>query len=368
VRERSAADYADRYGEILLGQRERVGKEGDPSAAQKVIEILMEHPYLLHHDQMAYLRAKCVEVLGRQRAASLFYRNAWRFNRENPHYLMFYLNSLCKEGKHAEAWAIVDEELVNHPSVRTSINAIFVRHRQFRAVPDLRERQQFLADITKYLELAWDSFRSLPAQERTRLTSQIDWAFALAWDAHRELKDADEQRTMLDHWIELRPDSPDPRILRGAATYPGEGSKEDFSEAIRLNSPEPWPYYFLANEALQSRDFQECDRLSTLALDRNPRPDIRATLLSWQAISRWNLGLARPQQIRNLFDEARQLKPDDPAIASYAEAFNDHQGTPDVPAELTLGSEEHRREWVRQYCDELSRNLSEKMNPITSAA
>ncbi len=32
---------------------------GDASAAQKVIEILMEHPYLLSHYQMAYVRATC---------------------------------------------------------------------------------------------------------------------------------------------------------------------------------------------------------------------------------------------------------------------------------------------------------------------
>jgi hypothetical protein len=363
VQERSAPDYADRFGEILFSQNERVRKAGDPAAAQRVIEILMEHSYLLPHDQMAYLRAKCAEVLGRQRAASLFYRDAWRFNQENLHYLMFCLDSLCKEGRYEEAWAIVDEELVKHPGVRSSINAIFVRHRRFATIPDLQERQRFLADMTKHLELAWESFRSLSPQERTKLTSQMDWAFTLTWDVNRELKDAEEQRKMLDRWIELLPDSPYPRILRGAANYPGEASKEDFREAIRLKSPEPWPYYFLAQEALRSRNFQECFRLSTLALQRNPRPDIRAVLLSWQAISRWNLGLAKPHEIRKLFNEAKQLKPDDPLIASYAQGFEDDERKPRFPTEIGLESEERTREQAKRYVDELSKRDIEDMSP-----
>ena len=126
VQERSAPDYADRYGEILFSQNEHVRNEGDPSAAQKVIEILMEHPYLIPHDQMANLRANCAVVLGRQRAASLFFRDAWRFDPENPSYLYSYLDSLCKEGRHAEAWAIVEEDLANHPGARSSINAMYV--------------------------------------------------------------------------------------------------------------------------------------------------------------------------------------------------------------------------------------------------
>jgi tetratricopeptide (TPR) repeat protein len=363
VRERSAPDYISRYTGRLDGYYQRARNGGDPSAAQEVIEILMEHSYLLPHDQMAYMRAMCAEVLGRQRAASLFYRNAWRFNPENPNYLLFCLRSLCKEGRYAEAWALVDEALVNHPGVRSSIYAIFVRHRQIGAVPDLQDRQPLMQDITKHLELAWESYRSLPTQEQTGLTLQMDWAFTMAWNAHMGLTEAVEQRKMLDRWIERRPDSPYPRILRGATTYPGENAKEDFREAIRLKSTEPWPYYFLAQEAFRSLSFQECDRLCSLALQRNPPPDIRAALLSWQAISRWNLGLAKPQEIRKLFNEAKQLKPDDPLIASYAQGFEDDERKPRFPTEIGLEGEERTREQAKRYVDEVSKRDIEDMSP-----
>jgi tetratricopeptide (TPR) repeat protein len=374
VRERSAPDYAEQCARILFGQKERVKKERDSSAAQKVIEILIENPYLLPHDQMANLRAKCAEVLGRQRAATLFFRDAWRFNPEDPTYLSSYLDSLCKEGKHAEAWAIIEEDLANCPGARSSINAMYVinailvRDGRPNTVADQEKRQQRRADQWMFFETALRSYRSLAPEERKKLTLLMDFAFLFAWLASLELNDPRKQLETLNNWVEQRPYDPLPRVLRGMMAYPGDIANTDFREAIRLRSPDPLPYYYLAYQALGSRNFHECDGLCTSALQRNPEADIRALLLSWQAIARWNLGLDKPHQIRRLFDEARQLKPDDPVIASYAEAFKDHQGTPQVPVGLPLESEENRRERMRQYADGLQNKIIEGMNPIFSAA
>jgi hypothetical protein len=123
VKERSAPGYATRYRDRIDNAFGRAVKEGDRSAAQEVIEILKDHQFLLPQDRMAYVRARCCEVLGEQRTASIFYRDAWRFNPEEPDYLSSYLGSLCKEGRHAEARAIIEEELANHPGVPSSIKA-----------------------------------------------------------------------------------------------------------------------------------------------------------------------------------------------------------------------------------------------------
>ena len=146
-------------------------------------------------------------------------------------------------------------------------------------------------------------------------------------------------------------------------TYPGDVANTDFREAIHLKSADPFPYYFLAYEAFRSRSFQECDRLSTLALQQNPTPEIRAALLSWQAISRWNLGLSKSQEIRKLFNEATQLKPDDPLIASYARGFDDDERKPTLPTEIGLEGEERTKEQAKRYVDELSKRDIEDMSP-----
>ena len=80
-------------------------------AAQKVIDVLKDHQYILPHPLMAYVRARCCEIEGKRHVATLFYREAWGFEPDNPHHLLAYLDSLCKEGKHAEAWAIVEDRL-----------------------------------------------------------------------------------------------------------------------------------------------------------------------------------------------------------------------------------------------------------------
>jgi tetratricopeptide (TPR) repeat protein len=124
VKERSAPSDAARYRDRIDKAFRRAVNEDDRSAAQKAIDILKDHQFLLPQDQMSYIRARCCEVLGRQRTASLFYREAWQFNPEDPKYLSSYLESLRKEGRHAEARAIIEEELANRPGVPSSIKAM----------------------------------------------------------------------------------------------------------------------------------------------------------------------------------------------------------------------------------------------------
>jgi tetratricopeptide (TPR) repeat protein len=363
VKERSAPGYADRYSGILRDQYRRVLTEEDLSAAQNVIEILMEHPYLVPRERMAFLRARCCDIQGRQRAASLFFRDALQFDPENSDFLSLYLDSLCKEGRHAEAWAIVEDQLADHPGVRSSINAIYVinsilvRDGRPNTVADQEGRRQRRADQLSHFQNALEGYRCLAPAERSKIELLMDLAFLVTWNACRELNNPGKQLETLNQWVELRLDSPFPRVLRGMMTYPGDAANADFREAIRLQSSDPFPHYFLAYEALKSDNFHECDRLSTLALQRDPRPEMRAALLSWQAISRLNLGLSKPQQIRKLFDEAKRLKPDDSLIASYAQALDDDSGVPSLSSRIRREGEKRAREQVQWYVDELSSRI-----------
>jgi hypothetical protein len=80
------------------------------------------------------------------------------------------------------------------------------------------------------------------------------------------------------------------------------------------------------------------------------------------AIARGNLGLPK-SDIHKLFDEARRLKPDDPLIASYAQAFDQNQRTSIVPSVPSFGSEGYLRERAEHYLNELSRRGIEEMSP-----
>jgi hypothetical protein len=366
VRERSAPDYAVRHARMLTDYYRRV-REGDRDAAQKAIDLLIAHPYLLPRERMAHLRARCCQLLGLGRAATLFYRDAWRFDPDDPYSLVPYLDSLCKEGRYAEAWKIVENRLANDRSVQSSIYAILVVHRQVRAGEE-DDHNQLLITLSSHFVSALEAYQALPDDERKRMALLMDWAASLAWEIYGEVKAFDRQREILDRWIEVLPNSPSPRLLRGVATYPGQASKKDLREAIRLNSSEPWPYYLLAQDALRSGDFQECDRLCSQALQRNRRPDIRAILLSWQAISRWNLGLSTSREIRRLFEEARTLKPDDPLIASYAQAFEENGRASRPPSRIASEDDRHWQEQAERYVNEDSMKRVEVSSPILDAS
>jgi tetratricopeptide (TPR) repeat protein len=364
VKERSAPDYVAKTRNIFLSFYQGVVTMDDTSACRRVLVLLVDHPFLFPQDLMAFVRAKCCEALGRRRAASLFYRDAWRFGGDNSDFLFLYLASLCIEERHPEAWAIVEDQLANHPSVRSLINAILVRGYQYSTVTDQQERRQLLADqLRQHFESALEAYRSLGAEERVDLAPLMDFALSVTWDANRGLEDADKQLETLNRWIELQPDSPALRVLRGILTYPEKVSNEDFRVAIRLGSAAPWPHHFLAHEALIAKDFWGCDRLCALALQRDPKPEIRATLLAWQAISRWNLGHYDPREIRELFAEAKRLKPGDPQINHYAEVFDDEGWAPNVPPAPQFEGNGHWRERAYEwYAEDLRRKGTQAMS------
>jgi tetratricopeptide (TPR) repeat protein len=359
VRTRSAPDYFARYEQILKGNYQHAKAQNDPAAAQKVIDILKDHPYIIRHPFMAYVRARCCEILGKRRAATLFFRNAWRFNPHHPLYWLAYLDSLCKEGKHAEAWAIVEERLEKQPGALSSIyamsvvNAILERDRVANPPTDEHIRQQRRDELLKHFDSALEACQSMTYGERKAIAPQIDYAFLIAWDPYREMNGHAKLIEMIDRWIELCPDSPRPRELRGMVAYPSETSDRDFRDAVRLGSDDPLPYYFLAHDALLLRHFRECALLCSQALQRQPESEVRATLLFWQAISCWNLGRDKAD-IRKLFDEARKLKPDDSLIASFARTFEENGRASDPPAQITIEDDPHWREQAERYVNQTS--------------
>jgi tetratricopeptide (TPR) repeat protein len=366
VRERSAPIYTTKYEMIIKDYYRRV-RDGDRDAAQKAIDLLIAHPYLLPRERMAHWRARCCNVLGLSRSATLFYRDAWLFDPDDLYSLVPYLDSLCKEERYAEAWKVVEGQLANRPSVQSSIYAILVAHRQLSAAKDI-DREQLLTTLSNHFDRALESYRAIPNDKRMRLALLMDWGASLTSDIYRELKALDRYQEIVDRWIDALPDSASARVVRGIATYPGESSRKDLYEAIRLKSSEPWPYYLLAQEALLSGDFQECDRLCSQALKRNRRLDIRANLLSWQAFSRWELGLSPSREIRRLFAEARKLKPDDPLIANYARAFEENGRASDPPSHIPPEEDRQWREQAERYVNEYSMKRFEETIPILDAS
>jgi hypothetical protein len=237
VRERSAPDYVAGYDRVLRADFQKAIGHDDPSAAQRVIDILKDHPYILKRPFMAYVRARCCEVLGIRQVATSFFRHAWRFEPDNPLYSLAYLDSLCKEGKHVEAWAVVEERLEQHSGALSSIyamsviNAILERDRAASTPVDEQVRRR--EELLRHFASALGACQSMAPAERSAIAPQIDYAFLIAWVPYTEAHDVAEQMILINRWIELNPDSPHPRVLRRMITDSGEASAGDAREGIR---------------------------------------------------------------------------------------------------------------------------------------
>ncbi len=239
VEERSAPDYVARYKRILEDNFRQAIDQNDPTAAQKVIDVLKDHQYILPHPYMAYVRARCCEIEGKRRVATSFYREAWGFEPDNPLYWLAYLDSLCKEGKHAEAWAIVEDQLEKHPGALSSIGAMSVMsailERDRRANPPADEptRQRWRDDLLRHFDSALKACGSITPDQRRAIAPQIDRAFLIAWAPYGEVHGVAKQSALIQRWIELNPDSPHARVLRGMVSDPSEASTGDAREGIR---------------------------------------------------------------------------------------------------------------------------------------
>ena len=365
VGERSDPGYRDNHDHILQKIFLRAINGGDIKSAQKVIDLLKEHPYILPPTHMAFVRARCCELLGKQRAATLFYQRAWQFDPDNGFYPYAYLNSLCKQGKHAEAWKIVEEQLDKNPGARWSFYALSVTHAAtIGKIPFVSHER--IRDIARCFIR---SIRTMSPEEERALDPLIDHAFLLAWFTYFEMDEIGGQNEVLESWIETRPKSPRPYELRGLAAYPGPASERDFREAVRLGSKDPLPYYFLAHDALTSGRFLECERLCDQAIRSGPEPTTRADLLVWQAVSRWSLGRDRAQ-VRPLLAEARDLRPDDVPIAELVRSFEENGVAAHPPVPIPWKDDPAWVEQARRLFGEdmMRRSENERPHPDNIAA
>jgi tetratricopeptide (TPR) repeat protein len=239
VEERSAPEYLGRYRRILEDNFRDAIARNDAAAAQKVIDVLKDHQYILPHPFMAYVRAVCCEIVGKRRAATLFYREAWGFEPENPHYLLGYLDGLCKEGRRAEAWSVIEERLEKHPGIHSSIaamsvlNASLEHDRAAHSSADERRRQEWQDELLNHFDSALQAAQSMSPGERRSIASLIDRAFLIACIPYREVNGARKSSALIDRWIALSPDSPHARTLGDMLSSPDEAPGQDVREGLQ---------------------------------------------------------------------------------------------------------------------------------------
>ncbi len=109
--------------------------------------------------------------------------------------------------------------------------------------------------------------------------------------------------------IQLDPMNDALLIARGILMYGADRNATfDFEQAIRLDSPLIWPYFYLAHHYLGNNRFEECRVMCEQALHKQATPRVQSELYDFLGISLTGLGYPE-QVIRRAFENAIRLGP-----------------------------------------------------------
>jgi tetratricopeptide (TPR) repeat protein len=183
------------------------------------------------------------------------------------------------------------------------------------------EQQQALVDLETVfsesvigLEIA-----GVPASARSG-------AYALLGTCQNRLGEVGEARRSFDRALNLDPNFVAALVARGMLLYDANAelrseAVSDFQRAIQLGSTLPWPYFFLAHDALSDDRFEEALQLASATLRMNASDHLRAYCLHWIAIAMASLGYPLAL-VRSVFENAIQLAPDEKQFQVNLELFD----------------------------------------------
>jgi tetratricopeptide (TPR) repeat protein len=255
---------------------------------------------------VSYLRGTIWRAAGEPAAAAAFFEHASRLEPANENYQAVLLHTL----KAADPAAAASRAEVVLQGSETNSPAVVVY-----AADIIFGLTKNLSDI--------DSLpicrRLIPVLERTlvRMEGREDidgsalagMVISLLATCFKDIGDTRKAYGYYSRGIQLDPTNDALLIARGILTYGADPNAiADFEQAVRLDSPLVWPYFYLAHHYLGSNRFEECRVMCERALQRPANPRVQSQLCEFLAISLTGLGYPEPV-IRRAFENALRTDP-----------------------------------------------------------
>jgi tetratricopeptide (TPR) repeat protein len=237
----------------------------------------------------AYFRGRCWSSLGHFEAAATFFDYAAQLAPENENYAYLALDALVRSGRTGEALERANAILrVQNPSVRGLFKAADIL---FHAARDFDETAA-AAVYTRAL-LVLDRALALDAQipPNERLSSLTVGGYVVKGLCHEHLAQPADAIQAYTAALAVDPDAEAPLTARGLLLLDSDRATalRDFERAVKKGTPLPWPYLYLAHDALESGEFRRCLEMAESALARTRAPVLRANLMEWKAIASMRL-------------------------------------------------------------------------------
>jgi tetratricopeptide (TPR) repeat protein len=115
--------------------------------------------------------------------------------------------------------------------------------------------------------------------------------------------------------LAIEPQNEPALTARGILRYgrSTSASIRDFQTAISRGAHTVWPFFYMAHHALVTRQYQHCLLYCREGLGQPSSDAVRADLLEWRAIARFQAS-GRIDDVLADFDEAARLAPNNPRI------------------------------------------------------
>lgn len=305
---------------------------------------------------LAYMRGRCWQHLGRPEAAFWFFDHAHSLAPANQSYAYLRLDSLLRTGRHQQALTEA-RQLLSRSDASPAL--IFGAARVFydsaaQLPPD--EGRKLYESIVTAVSSALNTVEKTAAIATTTLQSSL-----LEGRIHRalaleKLGELGEAARAYDDAIARYPGSDELLMARALfllRTDHPAAAQRDLDELVSRRTHLVNAYLFRAHHFLQHQDYARCLELSDRGLRLTNRPGIRAVFLEWIAISQY--GLEAPlDDVRAQLEEVLSLDPRSDDVSRNLQVLAQVPTRPRVP--LTTG--------VVPDPTEALRDLRERLQPL----
>jgi tetratricopeptide (TPR) repeat protein len=249
-----------------------------------------------------YMRSRVAQAFGYPELALLAIDDALAKGPDDPSFTrqrLHILESLDLERAFSEARTLVDAD--GAPAIVLAACAtIYAAYARQSAASGPQIRRELLRFTERFDQAP--GRETLPVSVPAMIC--VNRGFALLALGNREQGVAE-----LSKAIGFDPSSAEAYTARGIEHYPTPQALRDLENAIRLGAASVWPSYYLAHHRMQERDWSAAEKQCDDALMLDPPAPVRANLLEWRAIARFQQG-AEIQSTRADFEHSLRLAPD----------------------------------------------------------
>lgn len=279
----------------------------------RTAELLRKvEPDVLRVDVRAYMLGRCWKELGFPYAAAEFFDHAYAIGRR-ANYAVMALNALTNAGEREEVTRRVEAiERQEDAEPALLLRAAALLFSTAEGAPQANAPALFRRVIA-LVERGAEGEGVVPSLRAAALI-----AGGLSYE---HLGDAQKALLTFDRAVRIH-ENDAALVARGMAQLLTSRAMAlaDFQRAICLGTTLPWPYLYLAHDALVGGRFQRLEELCAEGAARAHTPTTRAQFFEWSAIAAAQLG-RRPAVVRERFARALAEAPFEVRIVTNADAY-----------------------------------------------